>query len=1005
MNASFRSAALLTMLLLAGSPIQGQDAAGLLAEGQRAIQAGRTDHGFDLMVSAMQEARSARATTVYLQAANQIARLGLHRNVNPDVAFSLTREAAQAVAFNSRDTLLAALYFNLARFHRQAHQADDALHYFTQAASIYERGSGQSLQLANCFQGLADVYKYTVFNFQLAEEYYERALGIHEKNHSTDTITLYQIYYGLAATNRSQQDYDKAVAYGTVAVSLSRSLDIRRQEFANSMIANVYRDMGNSTDAIRSYREALRLNGTTGDATARAWHYQNLGETMLHDSLYQEALTYYNQAEALYRSGKARDERLFLHMLNRKARTYSEMRDDVRFQQAVEVVFAELKRTTRERSQEAGETYLMIANHYARDNKYYSAVDQCQLALVASIPQFNSLDTRDNPTTTMIGTSFFAGEVLAKKGEYLSRLFRATKRGTYLDQALRCLYLAEQLLSEQRNTLDTEVAKWAFLDTKYTVYESIIASLYEAWKEDRDDASLTEAYQFFERSKARSLMEALTAAEQARLIGTDDSLLRVHGRLKAEELTTENRIRDLAAKGSYPTEISRLREQLVAIDRRLQECTKAIEQKYPGYFAARYGQALNPLPDVQVMARDDRKVVLEYFWGAESVYGLGIAADTVMFQRIGSSDTVARVIERLVTHLHNERSGSSDGAFRSFVASAHTLYQMLVKPFEPIIGDANLQIIPDGKINVVPFDILLRQPTEKQTVDYRALDYLLKSRAVGYAYSTAMLRRDHRGPVSGPSLLAVGFTGGKPERAHDVMAIPMQEIEGAEKELDALLARFRSGKFLRDVDATESNFKQLSPQYDIIHLAIHGRGDRSNDFSASLFFRSSTDSIDDGVFHAYELYGLKLKALLAVLSACESGIGKDYRGEGMISMASAFTSAGCENTLMSLWKVNDQASIALMDDFYQQLLDGAPIDQALRQAKLNYLGRADELTAHPKTWAPLVAYGSLHPVFEGRSGRSFILVVLAVIAISGGYGFYYIRQRRRYRLGGSRSPL
>ena len=110
---------------------------------------------------------------------------------------------------------------------------------------------------------------------------------------------------------------------------------------------------------------------------------------------------------------------------------------------------------------------------------------------------------------------------------------------------------------------------------------------------------------------------------------------------------------------------------------------------------------------------------------------------------------------------------------------------------------------------------------------------------------------------------------------------------------------------------------------------------------------------------------------MAVLTACESGLGKGYKGEGMMSMASAFTYSGCENILMSLWKVNDQASKYLMDDFYGQLLEGVTIDDALRPAKLRYLERADELTADPKIWAPLVAYGTV----DGYSGMTIFQVM------------------------------
>ena len=242
--------------------------------------------------------------------------------------------------------------------------------------------------------------------------------------------------------------------------------------------------------------------------------------------------------------------------------------------------------------------------------------------------------------------------------------------------------------------------------------------------------------------------------------------------------------------------------------------------------------------------------------------------------------------------------------------------------------------------------------------------------------------------VRTPSLLAVGFTGGSRLRAPDP---GLEEIVGAEEELDALAKRFKQGKFLVGPDATEANFKTLSPEYDIIHLAIHGRGDIKQSSSSSLYFRSKYDSLDDGELHDYELYGLKLNALMAVLSACESGLGRDYKGEGMISMASAFTYSGCSNILMSLWKVNDKASTVLMDDFYGQLVEGKTIDDALRQAKLDYLEKSDELTSDPKIWAPLVAYGSHERIFQ----KSNKIVIYGAVALAAALVVIFIARRRR----------
>jgi CHAT domain-containing protein len=351
-----------------------------------------------------------------------------------------------------------------------------------------------------------------------------------------------------------------------------------------------------------------------------------------------------------------------------------------------------------------------------------------------------------------------------------------------------------------------------------------------------------------------------------------------------------------------------------------------------------------------------------------------------MFERLGRPDSIGIAIGAVVKHFGETTSGLDRRTFESFVTNAHALYKKLVEPFASAIKEhQRVLIIPDGPINQVPFEILLEEPPRVSGIDYRSLHYLIKSTSIGYAYSSVMLLRPSE-PVRRPSLLAVGFTGGSRLRAPQP---ELEEIVGAEEELEALAKRFSRGKFLVGPDATEANFKVFSPQYDIIHLAIHGRGDIQKSFSSSLYFRSKYDSLDDGELHDYELYGLKLKALMAVLSACESG---------MISMASAFTYSGCANILMSLWKVNDKASTVLMDDFYGQLLQGTTIDDALRRAKLDYLEGTDELTSDPKIWAPLVAYGGLEPIFTKSNDR---IIIYGVIGTFLFLVILFIYRRRR----------
>jgi CHAT domain-containing protein len=105
-----------------------------------------------------------------------------------------------------------------------------------------------------------------------------------------------------------------------------------------------------------------------------------------------------------------------------------------------------------------------------------------------------------------------------------------------------------------------------------------------------------------------------------------------------------------------------------------------------------------------------------------------------------------------------------------------------------------------------------------------------------------------------------------------------------------------------------------------------------------------------------EIYSLRLEAELVVLSACDRGGGRIARGEGIIGLTRGFLFAGAQSLLVSLWPVSDEATAALVVDFYRGLLDGQSKARALRESKLRAMARNPEY-ARPFYWSPLVLVG------------------------------------------------
>ncbi|MEZ4688498.1 MAG: CHAT domain-containing protein [Bacteroidia bacterium] len=196
------------------------------------------------------------------------------------------------------------------------------------------------------------------------------------------------------------------------------------------------------------------------------------------------------------------------------------------------------------------------------------------------------------------------------------------------------------------------------------------------------------------------------------------------------------------------------------------------------------------------------------------------------------------------------------------------------------------------------------------------------------------------------------------------------------------------GKNFMGIQATESAFKAHAGDYRLLHLAMHALVNDSLPLYSSLVFYHEGPASQDGRLYAYEIYNLPLQAELLVLSACQTGYGKQRDGEGVMSLAHAFHYAGCPNIVTSLWQADDQSTARLMELFYLELKSGKPKDKALQQARLNYLAEGNQ--SHPFYWGAFVLVGDDAPVAMGTSPALAAWLICALIAV--GFGWMLIRE-------------
>ncbi len=168
--------------------------------------------------------------------------------------------------------------------------------------------------------------------------------------------------------------------------------------------------------------------------------------------------------------------------------------------------------------------------------------------------------------------------------------------------------------------------------------------------------------------------------------------------------------------------------------------------------------------------------------------------------------------------------------------------------------------------------------------------------------------------------------------------------------------------------ATEGRIKEYSrkgllKEFQYVHFAAHGI--MSDQVPALSAVALTKDSQEDGFLTVEEVYSLELNSDLVVLSACELGLGRKEKGEGVIGLTRAFMYAGTPSVAVSLWKVADEPTMLLMEKFYSNLYQGMNKDQALQKAQMDMMNEIvktesgkEYSCAPPFFWAPFVLYGN-----------------------------------------------
>ncbi len=506
----------------------------------------------------------------------------------------------------------------------------------------------------------------------------------------------------------------------------------------------------------------------------------------------------------------------------------------------------------------------------------------------------------------------------------------------YYDLSFYVSQLLENNWTSQENKISNQAAN-------RIRSEKCIDILFNEYQTTQSTTLLFSAFQYAELNKSGILKERSIKKMLLQQHPNDSLLLEEAHLFKEQEEITHLLINEQLGK-SQASVITTLSSNLNAISIKLKTLKEAINKKYPDLKKSDF-----LVDDIQTKLLKDKAVLVEYFYGKKNIYQFVITNDGLNLNKIILDEIAKKHITGFI-HLFDSASIINNDISK-FTSAAFKLYNVL--NFSKVSGFKNVIIIPDGLLNFIPFEALLTSKTN--TTSFSRMPFVMQRQSIVYNTSTTFYLKEG-GTNNVNTLLGIFPVF---EKTNNSLTYSIDEANVIKEEMDATL-------FLRE-QATKETFIKNSSNYGIIHLSTHAS---SGDFSisANIDFYKNTMSLN-------ELYSLNLNTNLVVLSACETGIGKLYKGEGAMSIARGFQYAGAQNILFSLWQINDLSTSKIMQSFYKNYSDNRSANVSNRQSKLDYLedDTISNIKKSPYYWSAFVYYGELT-----ESANDYTLIYIAV---------------------------
>jgi len=745
-----------------------------------------------------------------------------------------------------------------------------------------------------------------------------------------------EVYFDLSLALYRKDLYEKALKIAFEYLNSDNTLlsENKRADMI-SLVGLIYNELNQPEKSISYFKQFLefpytRLDTTLQDKIAKATTLLNMGINLYELGKTEQALDNYN-------------------------RSLEQMKSLVEYPSAALI-----------------NCYRYLGDFYVQEDLWHNALYSYDSALRNTELQYDE-DLLEFPSSD--SSSRFSLESLTIIKKKTKALFRTESQDPvrYLESVINHVDKTHEKIRVNREDLYKSDGKLFLSQFFKDLYETGIEACFQLYQATGSREYAVKAFKYTQLSKSNLFLEQEKDYKEFTSLAIPFDLKEEYYKTSGELENIKGLLYSALDNSVTGDSVLRLSDQIIALETKTASLKDSISENYSN----------EQEPEVDSLITDDLapdSYLIEFFYGSNSIFTFGIDSNRkISFKKIANTEDFKASLEGFLNIVSSPPDYENfDEDLKVYRKEALSLYENLIKP---VLEDAPLEpdelvIVPDEFLTRIPFEALLTDRGDSK--GYKDFDYLIGSYKIRYLISSNV--RKHNNPALNKNyqILGIGFSSTSSNLGNNRIA----SLPGTEREIQFLEASF-NGDYYLGRNGTRQQFLDRARNYDIIHLAVHGKADSMNRFQSSLIFNGP-----DSILNPSQLYLANINAQLIVLSACESGKGQIESGEGTFSIARGFAIVGVPNIVMSLWEVNDRTTSSQMVGFYENFLKSKlDLNSSLRNVKLDYISSGDSYLSHPFYWASFIHVGQNTSFEQGfLKNYGFVLFITllgAAILISG----------------------